>query len=361
MDQHLFRLLERSQAILDEAIAGIQADGKKVAGIVLLFSGGNDSTTLAHMFRQQATHAAHANTGIGIEQTRQYVRDTCASWGLPLIEEHPREGETYADLVLGRCVARTGPNAGKVVWGKGFPGPASHWLMYTRLKERALERVRNQLVANPRRERVIFLAGRRAEESARRRKRLGEERGMDPVERKGSIVWVSPLTHWSKLDLNAYRKEFPDCPRNEVADLLHMSGECLCGAFAKAGELEEIAWWFPEAAAEIRKLEATAEELGLEHCKWGWGAGKERASRSGPLCSSCEYRQLTFEEVLGGEFALSLPGVTLDAVYDDRAPDEDERDRRERGHCQPLHEGLALVGTEPFVHHRGQQCQADRR
>lgn len=283
-------LTGQAHALLDKAIEReIHAAGRSVAGIVVLFSGGNDSTTLAHLFRERATHAAHANTGIGIEQTRQYVRDTCASWGLPLIEKYPEPGATYRDLVLGQCRARTGPNAGTVLWPGGFPGPGSHYMMFQRLKERAMEKVRNELVKKPHRERVIFLAGRRSEESGRR-KHLAN---VDPIERKGSTVWVSPLVGWTKLDLNAYRRVHDDVPRNEVSDLLHMSGECLCGAFAHSGELDEIADWFPEVAAEIRALEAEVLASGVaapERCRWGWGAGKEKPSKSGPMCDSCDER-----------------------------------------------------------------------
>lgn len=279
-----------AHAVLDAAIGQVAEDGKELAGVVILFSGGDDSTALAHMFRERATHVAHANTGIGIEQTRQFVRDTAAAWGLPLLEKHPRYGETYEDLVLGRCVARTGPNAGTVVW-RGFPGPSGHWMMYQRLKERALEQVRNELVSNPRRQRVIFLAGRRSGESQRRAGRFaGGE--LAPVERKGSVVWASPIIDWSKLDLNAYRRAHPDVPRNEVAALLHMSGECLCGAFSHPGELDEIGEWFPGVAAEIRALEQAALNAGMpaERCRWGWGADREPRSRTGPLCSSCDSR-----------------------------------------------------------------------
>ena len=283
--------ISEARNLLDEAIEEIARLGRSVAGIVVLFSGGNDSTVLAHMFRDRVTHVAHANTGIGIEQTRQFVRDTARSWGLPLLEKHPREGEGYRDLVLGRCLARTGPNAGKPVYAGGFPGPAMHWLMYQRLKERSLEKVRNEIVTAPRRECVIFLAGRRRLESPRRKQR-SKDQAIRPVERKGSIVWVSPLHNWSALDMNAYRRKHPDVPRNEVADLLHMSGECLCGAFAEAGELDEIGDWFPEVAAEIRTLESEALAAGIPElkCRWGWGAGKERPSRTGPLCSSCDLR-----------------------------------------------------------------------
>lgn len=267
------------------------------AAVVVLFSGGNDSTLLAHLFRDEATHAAHANTGVGIEQTRQFVRDTCQSWGLPLIERSaPRQDvDGYRALVL----------------DQGFPGPAHHWKMYQRLKERALRTIRAELVQNPRRERVIFLAGRRRDESARR----GRADAVPEVERKGSTVWVSPLATWTNADMNAYRRANPDMPRNEVADLIHMSGECLCGAFAKQAELDEIGYWFPEVAAELHALEAEVLATGRHpawKCRWGWGADKgtiERmkadgmtdeaiaeqfaASKSGAMCSSCTLNAVT--------------------------------------------------------------------
>lgn len=241
-------------------------DTRKVVATAVLFSGGNDSTTLAHMFRDFATHAIHANTTIGIEETRQYVRDTCASWKLPLLEK--TAPVTYRELVL----------------DQGFPGPAHHWKMYQRLKERALREARRELVTNPRRERVIFLAGRRRSESERRA-------DVPEVEYEGSVIWVSPLVYWTKLDLNTYRRMYPDVPRNAVSDTLHMSGECLCGSFAKPNELDEIEQWYPDTAAEIRALEDEVAALGVhppERCKWGMRGGKP-TGKMGALCSSCTF------------------------------------------------------------------------
>ncbi len=262
--------LEISRNRVDEALTThIRNDNRTIAGICLLFSGGNDSTTLLHIFRDIAPHAVHANTGIGIEQTRQFVRDTCASWNLPLLEVHPGPGNTYEELVL----------------TQGFPGPAHHWKMYQRLKERGLRVARRQLVKNPRRERVLFIAGRRRQESDRRK-------DIPAMEREGSVVWVSPLVDWTKEDLNTYRALW-NVPRNEVSDLLHMSGECLCGAFAKAEELEEIEMWFPEAVDHIRQLEArvTANPaIDRQRCQWGWGAYRTGKEKVGPMCSSCDAR-----------------------------------------------------------------------
>jgi 3'-phosphoadenosine 5'-phosphosulfate sulfotransferase (PAPS reductase)/FAD synthetase len=243
--------------------------GHRIAAVCALFSGGNDSTTLTHLFKGKADYAVHVNTGIGVEQTRQFVRDTCAEWKLPLIEEHPPAGSTFEELVI----------------DQGFPGPAQHWKMYQRLKERALRQVRRRFVKNPRRERVLFIAGRRRQESSRRAE-------IPESERVGSTVWISPFANWSTADLNAYRSKY-DVPRNTVADLIHMSGECLCGAFAKAGELNEVAYWFPEVRDHIQALEAKVRAAGHpeQKCQWGWGAYRHiKPSRSGPMCSTCEVK-----------------------------------------------------------------------
>lgn len=272
-DLRLDALIEDAHRTLDTAIASVESDGRFVAAVVCLFSGGNDSTTLAYLMRERVTHYGMANTQIGIEATRQYVRDTVASWGKPLVEKTPPPGKGYRDLVLGRV--KPGPR-GKLplVWPGGFPGPAGHGLFFQRLKERCFDQIRNELVGNPRQNRLVFLAGRRAEESARRTRRLRSGELTD-IERRGSVVWASPLLNWTKLDLNAYRRRFPDVPRNEVSDLLHMSGECLCGCFGHADELEEIRMWFPDTAEYIDNLQEEVRAAGLsgvkpEHCQWNW-------------------------------------------------------------------------------------------
>ncbi|WP_019629608.1 phosphoadenosine phosphosulfate reductase family protein [Actinomadura atramentaria] len=274
--------IAQSHEILDRAIADIGADGKSLQGILCLYSGGNDSTVLTHLMRKRATHVVHINTGIGVEETREFVRATTFSYRLPLIEEHP--DDSYDDLVLGNVHAKMGKHAGEAVW-RGFPGPAGHQFMYTRLKERALRKVRRRFIDQPRRQRLIFLAGMRLDESERRMRNANE------IDREGSVVWVSPIVHWTDADMNAYRKHFADAgdpvPRNEVSDLLHMSGECLCGSFARPGELDEIDMWFPETADRIRDLERRAKEAGIVACKWGERPPKKSAPAAGRLCSSC--------------------------------------------------------------------------
>lgn len=291
------RLMDAAYTHLDQTIHNhVDADSRRLGGVVTLFSGGNDSTVLAHLMRPWSTHAAHANTGIGIEATRQFVRDTCQSWGLPLLERSaPREEDSYRAHVLKH----------------GFPGPGMHARIYQRLKERALEQVRRELVTNGWQERVVFLAGRRRDESERRK-------DVPHVERRDSVVWESSLVDWTKLDMNTYRLMHADddpVPVNDVSVKFHMSGECLCGCFAKPGELDEIRFWFPAVAAHIEQLEAEIAhraDIPAHRRKWGWGADRKAAERliretavmagqgdlmdylaelqptaAGPLCSDC--------------------------------------------------------------------------
>lgn len=272
-------LIEDANLILDKALeVFVNADMKQAAGIVGLFSGGNDSTVMCHVMKDRLTHLGHANTTIGVEQTRQFVRETAYAWNIPLMEfKPPREVDRYRSLVL----------------DQGFPGPGHHYKMYQRLKERGLNEMRRALVKN-RNQRVVFIAGRRREESKRRA-------NVPEMERLGSMIWVSPMVHWSKIDLNTYRL-MHDVPVNEVTDLLHMSGECLCGSFAHSGELDEIEMWFPEVTQQIKNLEseiADRTDIPDKRKKWGWGANEKRKNdKVGALCSSCDSRWIQQEIVM---------------------------------------------------------------
>jgi 3'-phosphoadenosine 5'-phosphosulfate sulfotransferase (PAPS reductase)/FAD synthetase len=290
----LDQAIARSHQILDRVLAAYP-----VVAVFALFSGGNDSVVLAHLFRQRVNAVVHVNTGTGIPETTRHVRAVTAAWGLPLHELHPRDA--YRDLVLGNVAARTGPNTGRPVW-KGFPGPAGHPVMYRRLKDEPLQRLRARIVGRAWRTRnVVYLAGMRWAETSRRF-RTAEE-----VDREGSLIWVSPIVHWTTAHLREYRDRYRcdtphhhaahrlchpgSLPLNEVTTHLHMSGECLCGAYAKPGELEEIAFFYPHAAAPLRALQRDAEAAGLAACTWGQKPPGARTHNPPPgrsaLCANC--------------------------------------------------------------------------
>ena len=76
-----------------------------------------------------------------------------------------------------------------------------------------------------------------------------------------------------------------------MVDILHMSGECLCGAFAHPGELEEIRAWFPNEYERIKALERRACSAGVP-CEWGVAPPEpvfiDPDQTVMPLCVACE-------------------------------------------------------------------------
>jgi 3'-phosphoadenosine 5'-phosphosulfate sulfotransferase (PAPS reductase)/FAD synthetase len=237
-----------------------------------LFSGGHDSLCATHvaMTNGYAQEIVHVNTGIGIEATREFVRETCAEHGWPLNELSPPV--SYDDLVLEH----------------GFPGPAGHQFMYRRLKERCLAQFARERKVGRGADALVYCTGVRKQESARRAR--GQQQEWERAPKLG-WTWRAVILEWSKAECNRYIEEH-GLRRNPVVDLLHMSGECLCGAFARPGEIEEIRAWFPETAERISQLELRVVDAG--HHAAVWGQRPPNVARDqmwlippGPLCSSC--------------------------------------------------------------------------
>lgn len=251
-----------------------------------LFSGGHDSLSVTHWAMSQgADAAAHINTGIGIEKTRQFVRDTCERNEWALHEESA--AKRYEDIVRDH----------------GFPGPNAHRYMYILLKARGVDALVRK-TKSKRMDKVLLITGVRKQESIRR---MGT---VKPIQQQGAKVWVAPFLEMTKADVNEYLS-LHNVQRNEVVDCLHMSGECLCGAFAHKGELDEIRFWYPEVAEEIERLEVVAAAAGKP---WRWEdagppdwynqmqAGQQALGfENDPqmLCTQCNHRHalLTGEQI----------------------------------------------------------------
>jgi 3'-phosphoadenosine 5'-phosphosulfate sulfotransferase (PAPS reductase)/FAD synthetase len=230
----------------------------QLAAVVGMFSGGRDSTTTVHAMRRHLTHLVHADTGTCLSQTRKFVRETAQLLGLPLIMPRaPLPQDQYSAMVR----------------DQGFPGPGMHQKMYNRLKERAWRVARRQLVPSARTHRMIQVAGRRRTESERRA-------NVPEMQREYAVVWVSPMVLWTKMDLNTYRRMY-DVPVNPVYDLLHYSGECLCGSFAQDGQREWLFEWFADDPAVLELLALEAElasraDIAPERKFWGCGGVANR-------------------------------------------------------------------------------------
>ncbi len=242
-----------------------------------LFSGGHDSlcSTAVAAKHPSFTAAVHINTGVGIEETREFVRTTAAEHGWPLIEMYP-DGKTYRDLVA----------------EKGMPGgPKAHNTTYYWLKQRQVRRLVREHKTG-RHGRVGLITGIRVSESERRMAAVMSV----PVHRIGAQVWINPILDWTKRDCNNFMAA-EGLSRSPVVDLLHRSGECLlslCGALAHHSELRDIEAWFPAAAAELHACEKIASDNGhLEDVWAGRLSGVSRSQVRLPLCTSCELRAVS--------------------------------------------------------------------
>jgi 3'-phosphoadenosine 5'-phosphosulfate sulfotransferase (PAPS reductase)/FAD synthetase len=252
-------LLAEARSILDQPTA-----------VYGMFSGGHDSLSAVHVASQHQLFrgAVHINTGIGVEQTREFVRETCRQNGWPLREMMTeRIQDRYESLVM----------------RFGFPGPGGHGVMYRRLKERC---IRKLVAANKKATggRSLLVAGMRLDESTRR---MGNA---EPHSREGFRCWCAPILRWKVDERNAVIDAM-GWPKNPVVGKLCMSGECLCGAFAKPDEIVEVEFHFPETAKRIHELEAMAKKAGV-HCMWGTPPpkkSKERADQPSlfSLCWGC--------------------------------------------------------------------------
>jgi len=256
-----------------------------------LFSGGDDSLTVTHFAMQQlgdliVDAIVHINTGIGLPETRKHVDTVCELLGWNLIEYKAKDlGQDYEQLVLAH----------------GFPGPDHHTKMFNRLKERALRALTRDYPGGN----LMLISGLRMQESGRRMRLKAE-----PIQKDGRRIWCAPFFYWSNDQVREYRTAvLSHVPRNPAKEYLCMSGECLCGAFARKGELNEIETFFPDTGKRLRDLEKRVAAAGFP---WGWDeapppwwgkmknaekAGQadafedERDSEIQMLCTSCQFRK----------------------------------------------------------------------
>ena len=264
--------------ILQQAI-----DQYKPSSVFALFSGGMDSLAMVHYTAKHCPKhlpfkVAHINTGIGIEQTREFVRQTCHEQGWQLLEY--KTPIAYKDLVCER----------------GFPGPTTqmHQIMYTRLKDRGIDQLirenKRQVGSRHKRfDRIILASGIRKQESKRR---MGYA---SPINRRHSQVWTNTILNWSKVDVRNYIED-NGLRTNPVSDILGYSGECLCGCFADSTERALIDTFFPDEAKMIADLEADVRRSGFN---WKWHEGPPRKTKAEkqieqgqthfmPLCVGCQ-------------------------------------------------------------------------
>ncbi|NRA48266.1 MAG: phosphoadenosine phosphosulfate reductase family protein, partial [Phaeodactylibacter sp.] len=215
---------------------------------LLMISGGHDSVSaatrsVAALDELRIPYSAyHGDTGTGIVETQEYVKDMCLRQGWQLDIRKPEPPYDYESYVR----------------KYGFPGPAQHQNIMRNLKEKPLRKfITHEIKSTPyARENVLLITGIRKSESLIRM-------GYTETTRKdNSRVWCSPIFYYSAEDVDMWMKT-NSIPRNPVKDRICISGECLCGCFAKPEEGAEIKAAYPDAWEKLQKL--------AKHSPWKWG------------------------------------------------------------------------------------------
>lgn len=236
----------------------------------LLFSGGHDSVCATHLAYEYfkgklPITVVHIDTTIGIRRTRRYVDEVAAQFGWPLKVYTPPKDYSW------------------LVRKFGFPGPSFHRVMYNRLKDRCIRQHLKEQGAT-KENRVALVSGARIFES---RRRMGNSK---PIKFEKEKMWTAPIVFWQAGDKLKYMKAH-GIPHNSVVDIMHMSGECLCGAFAREGEMDEWCSWFPDepALATIAALQRDVVGM-VQRPVWGYAAREaiDIELPDLPMCSHCE-------------------------------------------------------------------------
>lgn len=274
--------IDRAVAVLADAINQF-----KPQWVFALFSGGGDSRTASYVASLHGVDACvFIDTGIGIPATRQHVIDTCDRQGWSL-KEYKATENTKADGTPDPQIYED------IVMRLGFPGAFGHRMMYSRLKERQLRRLRREHPGK-----VMFISGSRAQESERRMRHTKK------LQVAGDLAWCAPVWDWSKPECSEVLASAKIAP-NDAALRFGRSGECLCGAFAKPGELAALEFACPKSAQRIHDLEKRVKTAGFP---WGWEQGPPQwwldekrgqlplfnsdALIEERLCTSCKWRAL---------------------------------------------------------------------
>lgn len=230
-----------------------------------LFSGGKDSITVAHQLADMGKleKVVHIKTGVGLQMTEDFVKDTCQDFGWPLQIIQPIQNFTYASHVLQH----------------GFPGPGFHRVIMGKLKYQTM---RNFALTADRKKHCL-ISGIRKFESARR---MGNY--PHPIQNEGQLWFCCPIFYYSDLDVKKYvgvnKLKISPAYQNGLGT----SGECMCGAYATHGEKELIRKLDKKLADYIEWLEDGIDRFSTSaqaktYSKWGGSAKMSELSQQQQL------------------------------------------------------------------------------
>ncbi len=226
-----------------------------------LVSGGKDSLSTAQVLHDAGKLAGCValETGLSTPDWKEFVMKTCDERGWKL--EFYQTDYRYEQFVL----------------KYGFPGPSKHSWIMRYLKGRCIRGFRK---AHPD---GILASGVRTGESD---KRAGSTK---PVGAWEGAPILAPIYDWTTDETWAYFRE-NGFERAPAYSTLQISGDCLCGAYARQDELEAVNFHYPAIGTYFRQL---GEEIKLKHpkrCEWGWAWKqpiKPKKKNEAMVCVEC--------------------------------------------------------------------------
>jgi 3'-phosphoadenosine 5'-phosphosulfate sulfotransferase (PAPS reductase)/FAD synthetase len=246
----------------------------KPQGVVMMFSGGDDSLTAYHVAKElgiKIDFVIHGNTRTGIPDTTLFSRKKVEEMGDKYLEADA--GNSYLNYVMR-----------KGFFGKGL---SAHAFSYHILKQDHFERVVSQHIRQRKRNfPILFLNGGRRDESENRKKQF-----LNPIKvttRRKNDIWVNLINDWSKPDCKNYLSG-NSIERCSVAINLCRSGECMCGTMQSNGDRKEAAFFYKQWGKDLDELEKKVKEL---H-GFGWGENKPKQKDKSqlelfqPMCVGC--------------------------------------------------------------------------
>jgi phosphoadenosine phosphosulfate reductase len=253
----------------EDAIKEAQSKGK--TKFYALVSGGKDSITACHVAMQfvKLEGIIMIDTTIAIKETHDHVKKIAEQFKLPLIILRPKT--TYAQWVM----------------KYGFPHPSQHRYAFIQLKWKPIyEWLKSQ------KNDVALISGTRKKESRRRMRTQKSRTTQDKSCKK--MFFVAPLFDWKTEEVWSYLREY-NLEVSPCYQALHLSGDCLCGAYAQSGETEMIKTFYPEVAKQIAKIEKSCKN---KFNRWGNFSSMcgtlDQSKMEKFMCADCQvYKELT--------------------------------------------------------------------
>lgn len=201
-------------------------------------SGGKDSWVTCQVLadRGELDRVVHFDTGIAIPD---------------LISHLDRETQKRKWEFL---VCRTPIRYDDLVRKYGFPGPPMHTVFMSALKGRCMREVHRKFP------RQIVASGVRRRESQRRWANVKARGKWEGVE------MVAPIAGWTNQRVWEFVRK-RELPLSPAYGILGISGDCLCGAYARRCEARQIRKAWPDMAARILQLEQETSD------RWGGMSG----------------------------------------------------------------------------------------